>query len=101
MASRVAKAVLISAAPPLMLRRRPTRRASEGVFDDLQAQLAANRSSSIVRSRLVRSGFNRAGAKLSGPPFRTGGVRHDGRRQGALRRTLLSRMILHRCRRNC
>jgi len=39
------KAAIISAVPPLMLKTMPTRRACRSsVFDDLQAQLAANRS---------------------------------------------------------
>ena len=65
--SRVAKAVLISAVPPLMLK---TPANSGGlpkeVFDDLQAQLAANRSE-FYRSLAAGPfyGYNRPGAKPS------------------------------------
>jgi non-heme chloroperoxidase len=64
-ASRVAKAVLISAVPPLMVKTaaNPGGLPKE-VFDDLQKQLAANRSQFYVD---VASGpfygFNRPGAK--------------------------------------
>jgi non-heme chloroperoxidase len=65
--SRVAKAVLISSVPPLMVQ---TEANPEGlpksVFDDLQAQLAANRS---VFYRALASGpfygYNRPGAEPS------------------------------------
>src|SRR6201990_2793472 len=65
--SRVAKAALISAVPPLMVKTaaNPLGLPKE-VFDDLQAQLAAN------RSKFYRDlpegpfyGYNRAGAKAS------------------------------------
>jgi len=65
--SRVAKAALISAVPPLMVKTaaNPGGLAKE-VFDGLQAQLAAN------RSQFYRDlpegpfyGFNRPGAKAS------------------------------------
>jgi non-heme chloroperoxidase len=65
--SRVAKAALISAVPPLMLK---TEANPEGlpksVFDDLQAQLAANRSQ-FYRDLPVGPfyGYNRPGAKSS------------------------------------
>jgi non-heme chloroperoxidase len=65
--SRVAKAVLISAVPPLMVKTaaNPGGLPKE-VFDDLQAQLAANRSQFY---RDLPSGpfygFNRPGAKAS------------------------------------
>ncbi len=63
--SRVAKAALISAVPPLMVQ---TESNPEGlpkkVFDDLQAQLAANRST-FYRSLAAGPfyGFNRPGAE--------------------------------------
>jgi len=65
--SRVAKAALISAVPPLMVK---TPANPEGlpkeVFDDLQAQLAANRSQ-FYRDLPVGPfyGYNRPGAKAS------------------------------------
>jgi len=65
--SRVAKAALISAVPPLMVK---TAANPEGlpksVFDDLQAQLAANRSQ-FYRDLPVGPfyGYNRPGAKSS------------------------------------
>ena len=65
--SRVAKAVLISAVPPLMVKTEgnPLGLPKE-VFDDLQAQLAANRSQ-FYRDVPVGPfyGFNRPGAKSS------------------------------------
>jgi non-heme chloroperoxidase len=64
---RVAKAVLISAVPPLMLKTpaNPLGLPKE-VFDDLQAQLAANRSQ-FYRDLPVGPfyGYNRPGAKAS------------------------------------
>jgi non-heme chloroperoxidase len=65
--SRVAKAALISAVPPLMLKTdaNPTG-LPKSVFDDLQAQLAANRS---VFYRALAAGpfygFNRPGVESS------------------------------------
>ena len=87
--SRAAKAALISAVPPLMLKTdaNPGGLPKE-VFDGFQAQLAANRSQFY---RDLASGpfygFNRPGAK----PFRGDhrelvASEHDRRRQGALRR---------------
>src|SRR3977135_103010 len=65
--SRAAKAVLISAVPPLMVKTdaNPGGLPKE-VFDDLQAQLAANRSQ-FYRDLPAGPfyGFNRAGAKVS------------------------------------
>ena len=67
--SRVAKAAIISAVPPLMLKTaaNPGGLPKE-VFDDLQAQLSANRSEFYYA---VASGpfygYNRAGAKPSQP----------------------------------
>jgi non-heme chloroperoxidase len=63
--SRVAKAAIISAVPPLMLKTAANPNGlSKQVFDDLQAQLAANRSQFY---RDIASGpfygFNRPGAK--------------------------------------
>ena len=54
--SRVAKAAIISAVPPLMLKTaaNPTGQPKE-VFDGLQAQLAANQPNSITMCRLDRS----------------------------------------------
>src|SRR5438132_3269116 len=65
--SRVAKAVLISAVPPLMVQTGANPGGlPKSVFDDLQAQLAANRS---VFYRALASGpfygFNRPGAEPS------------------------------------
>src|SRR5580698_4323002 len=65
--SRVAKAVLISSVPPLMVQTDANPGGlPKSVFDDLQAQLAANRSEFY---RALPSGpfygFNRPGAKAS------------------------------------
>jgi non-heme chloroperoxidase len=65
--SRVAKAVLISAVPPLMVK---TPASSGGmpkeVFDNLQAQLAANRAQFYLDfASGPFYGFNRPGAKVS------------------------------------
>jgi non-heme chloroperoxidase len=65
--SRVAKAAILSAIPPLMVKTATNLGGlPKSVFDDLQAQLAANRS---VFYRDVASGpfygFNRPGAKSS------------------------------------
>jgi non-heme chloroperoxidase len=63
---RVAKAVLISAVPPLMLK---TEKNPGGlpiaVFDTLRAALAANRSQFYKDITLPFYGYNRAGAKIS------------------------------------
>src|SRR5260370_285368 len=76
--SRVARAVLISSVPPLMLQTEANPgRLPKSVFDDLQAQLAANRS---VFYRALPSGpfygFNRPGVEpaepLIGAPRRPG-----------------------------
>jgi non-heme chloroperoxidase len=65
--SRVAKAALISAVPPLMVKT-PANPLGlpKSVFDDLQAQLAANRSE-FYRALPVGPfyGYNRPGAKSS------------------------------------
>jgi non-heme chloroperoxidase len=65
--SRVAKAVLISAIPPLMVQTDANPKGTpKSVFDDYQAQLAANRSEFY---RAVAAGpfygFNRPGAEAS------------------------------------
>lgn len=65
--SRVAKAVIISAIPPLMVKT-PANPGGldKAVFDDLQAQLAANRSQFYYDLAVGPFyGFNRPGAKLS------------------------------------
>ncbi len=76
---RVAKAALISAVPPLMVQ---TDANPEGlpksVFDDLQAQLAANRSEfyRALPSGGPFYGFNRpGGVEPQRPSSRTGGAR--------------------------
>ena len=63
---RVAKAVLISAVPPLMLKtdKNPAG-APIAVFDDLRAQLAANRPQFYQDITLPFYGYNRPGAKIS------------------------------------
>jgi non-heme chloroperoxidase len=63
---RVAKAALISAITPLMLKteKNPTG-APISVFDDLRAQLAANRPQFYVDITLPFYGYNRPGAKIS------------------------------------
>ena len=75
--SRVAKAAMISAVPPLMMKTaaNPNGLPKE-VFDGIQAQLAAN------RSQLYRDlpagpfyGFNRPGVKSLEPRSGTGGDR--------------------------
>ena len=64
--SRVAKAVLISAVPPLMLK---TDKNPEGlpmsVFDGLRASLVADRSQFYQDLTLPFYGYNRTGAKIS------------------------------------
>ena len=87
--SRVARAVLISSVPPLMVQT-PANPGGlpKSVFDDLQAQLAANRS---VFYRALPSGpfygFNRPGVGTGGGDHRQlVAAGHDGRREGAVRR---------------
>jgi non-heme chloroperoxidase len=62
---RVAKAVLVSAVPPLMLK---TDKNPEGtplsVFDGFRAQLAANRAQFFREVPMPFYGFNRPGAKV-------------------------------------
>lgn len=64
--ARVAKAVLISAVPPLMLK---TEKNPGGlpisVFDDLRAALVANRAQFYKDITLPFYGYNRLGAKIS------------------------------------
>ena len=63
---RVGVAVLISAVPPLMVKtdKNPTG-APISVFDDLRAQLAANRAQFYKDITLPFYGYNRPGAKIS------------------------------------
>jgi non-heme chloroperoxidase len=63
---RVAKAVLISAVPPIMVKsdRNPGGLPIE-VFDDLRAQLAANRAQFYREVPMPFYGFNRTGATIS------------------------------------
>lgn len=63
---RVAKAALISAITPLMLKtdKNPTGTPRE-VFDGLRAQLAANRPQFYIDITLPFYGYNRPGAKIS------------------------------------
>jgi non-heme chloroperoxidase len=82
----VAKAALISAVPPLMVKT-PANPLGlpKSVLDDLQAQLAANRSQ-FYRDVLARPfyGYNGPGAKgLGGRHPELVAPGHDGRRQGA------------------
>jgi non-heme chloroperoxidase len=63
---RVAKAVLISAVPPLMLRTEKNPGGSPiSVFDGLRAALAANRPEFYRDITLPFYGYNRPGAKIS------------------------------------
>ena len=66
---RVAKAVLISSVPPLMLKTSSNPEGTPiGVFDDLRKQLAANRS--VFYNALASGpfyGFNRPGVKVIEP----------------------------------
>ena len=86
---RVAKAVLISAVPPLMVKTpaNPGGLPKE-VFDGFQAQLAANRSQFYLRSagRAVLWLQPARGEALAGHDLELVAPGHDGRRQGALRR---------------
>ena len=86
---RVAKAVLISSVPPLMVKTdaNPGGLPKE-VFDGLQEQVATN------RAQFYRDlpegpfyGFNRRGCEADRRDYsELVATRHDGRRQGALRR---------------
>jgi non-heme chloroperoxidase len=87
--SRVAKAAIISAVPPLMVKTasNPGGLPKE-VFDGLQAQLAANRAQFYYDLPAGPFyGYNRPGAKPSqAVNLELVASGHDGRRQGALRR---------------
>ena len=83
---RVAKAAIISAVPPLMVKTDTNPNGTpKAVFDDLQVQLASN------RSKFYRDlpegpfyGFNRPGVKSSEAAIQLVASGDDGRRQGAL-----------------
>ena len=63
---RVAMAVLISSVPPLMVKtEKNPAGAALSVFDDLRAQLAANRPQFYRDITLPFYGYNRPGAKIS------------------------------------
>ena len=75
--SRVAKAAIISAVPPLILKTDANPGGlPKSVFDDLQAQLAANRS---VFYRDFAAGpfynYNKPGVEPSEASSRTGGAK--------------------------
>jgi non-heme chloroperoxidase len=76
---RVAKAVLISAVPPVMVRstRNPGGTPIE-VFDDIRANTARNRAQFYIDITLPFYGYNRAGAQISE------GVRRNWWRQGMM-----------------
>lgn len=62
---RVAKAVLVSAVPPLMLKTPENPKGTPiEVFDGLRAQLAANRAQFFREVPIPFYGFNRPGAKV-------------------------------------
>jgi non-heme chloroperoxidase len=62
---RVAKAVLVSAIPPVMVKSDSNPGGSPiSVFDDLRAQLAANRAQFYREVPMPFYGFNRPGAKV-------------------------------------
>ena len=73
---RVAKAALISAITPLMLKtpNNPTGTPKE-VFDGLRAQLAANRPQFYIDITMPFYGYNRPGAKIPKGFGSTGGCR--------------------------
>ena len=85
--SRVAKAALISAVPPLMVKTaaNPGGLPKE-VFDGLQAQLAASRSQVLLRpaGRAVLWLQPARCRTLAGGDLELVAPGHDGRRQGAL-----------------
>ena len=85
--SRVAKAAIISAVPPLMVKTEANPLGlPKSVFDDLQAQLAANRSE-FYRDLPVGPfyGFNRPGVKSSEAIIsELVAAGDDGRSEGAL-----------------
>ena len=75
--SRVAKAAIISAVPPLMVKTAANPNGlPKSVFDDFQAQLAASRSKfyyDIAAEPFY--GYNRPGAKRSTPSSGIGGAK--------------------------
>ena len=86
---RAVKAAIISAVPPLMVKT-PANPAGlpKSVFDDLQAQLFANRSKfyfDLASGPVLRFQPARRGTDASGL-LELVASGHDGRRQGALRR---------------
>jgi non-heme chloroperoxidase len=85
-ARRIAKAVLISVVPPLVLKKDKNPGGLPiSVFDGLRAELAANRAQFYKDITLPFYGFSRPGAKiLRRHPRALVGARHDGRRQGSL-----------------
>lgn len=86
--ANVAKGVLISAVPPLMVQTESNPGGlPKSVFDDFQAQLAANRAQfyrDIPTGPFY--GYNRPGATPSEDYCQLVASGHDRRRQGALRR---------------
>ena len=75
----VVKAAIISAVPPLMLKTAANPLGlPKSVFDDLQAQLAANRAQFDLPARRPFYGFNRPGVKTIEP------VVHNWWRQGMM-----------------
>ena len=86
---KVSKAVLISAVPPLMVKTDANPQGTpKAVFDDFQAQLAANRAQfyyDVPAGPFY--GYNRPGAKTVGGDYlELVAPGHDGWRQGTLRR---------------
>ena len=83
--SRVAKAALISAVPPLMVKTaaNPGGLPKE-FFDGLQAQLAANRAQFYRDLPPVLLQLQPPGQALGGGDRELVAPRHDGRRQGPL-----------------
>ena len=85
----VTKAAIISAVPPLMVKTAANPLGlPKSVFDDLQAQLAANRAKFYYDLPAGPFyGFNRPGVKTNRADcLELVASRYDGRRQGALRR---------------
>src|SRR6201987_2114727 len=85
--SRVSKAAIISAVPPLMMQTPANPKGlPKKVFDDFQVALAANRSIlSRCRPRPLLQ-LQQNGQACRGGNRQLVAARHDGRRQGALRR---------------
>jgi len=64
--SRVAKAVLVSAVPPLMLKTAANPKGTPlAVFDDIREQVFANRAQFFQDFTLPLYGYNRQGAEVS------------------------------------